>query len=280
MPELPDLHVFTTNLDARLAGRTTRTVRLWRARRRNFTNKAIADALEGRILTAIHREGKEALFTFDNGRRLSMHLMLSGRFDLVPDPAPIEFARLGIQFNAVPADAGFARQGNGFDSDAATAEWLVVSDPDGWATFRLDPKPSAAPDALAPEFTPDYLRATLCANPGLAVKSFLCDQRLVRGIGNAYADEILWAARIAPQSLCDRLPEEKAVELHATIRSVLADAIAQIERLAPNAINGELRDFFKIHHPDRTHSPTGRPIRCETVGPRKTYFSDEQVTFL
>jgi formamidopyrimidine-DNA glycosylase len=278
MPELPDLHVFTRNLHARLAGRTVRRVRLWRARRRNFTNKAIADALEGRILTAIHREGKEALFTFDNGRRLSMHLMVSGRFDLVPDPAPIEFARLGIQFNAVAADAGFARQGNGFDS--AAAEWLVVSDPDGWAPFRLDPKPSAAPDALAPEFTPDYLRATLCANPGLAVKSFLCDQRLVRGIGNAYADEILWAARIAPQSLCDRLPDVQALELHGAIRVVLTDAIAQINRLAPDAINGELRDFFKIHHPDRTHSPTGRPIRCETVGLKKTYFSDEQVTFL
>ena len=166
MPELPDLHVFTRNLNARLAGRTGRTVRLWRARRRNFTNKAIADALENRTLLAIHREGKEALSTFDNGRRLSMHLMLSGRFDLVPDPAPIEFARLGIQFNAVAADAGFARQGNGFDS--AAAEWLVVSDPDGWATFRLDSEPSAAPDALTPEFTPDYLRATLCANPGLA----------------------------------------------------------------------------------------------------------------
>jgi formamidopyrimidine-DNA glycosylase len=262
MPELPDLHVFARNLNTRLAGRTVRTVRLWRARRRNFTNKAIADALENRTLLAVHREGKEAHFTFDNGRRLSMHLMLSGRFDVVPDPAAVEFARLGIEF------------------DADASEWLVVSDPDGWATFRLDPKPSAAPDALAPEFTADYLRATLCANPGLAVKSFLCDQRLVRGIGNAYADEILWAARIAPQSLCDRLPEEKAVELHAAIRSVLADAIAQIDRLAPDAINGELRDFFKIHHPDRTHSPTGRPIRCEIVGLKKTYFSDEQVTFL
>jgi formamidopyrimidine-DNA glycosylase len=278
MPELPDLHVFARNLNARLAGRTVRTVRLWRARRRNFTNKAVADALEGRTLLAVRREGKEALFTFDNGRRLSTHLMLSGRFDLVPDPAPIEFARLGIQFSAVAADAGFARQGNGFDS--AAAEWLVVSDPDGWATFRLDPKPSAAPDALAPEFTPGYLRATLCANPGLAVKSFLCDQRLVRGIGNAYADEILWAARIAPQSLCDRLPDVQALELHGAIRAVLTDAIAQIERLAPGAINGELRDFLMIHHADRTHSPTGRPIRCETVGPRKTYFSDEQVAFL
>ena len=262
MPELPDLHVFTRNLNARLAGRTVRTVRLWRARRRNFTNKAIADALENRTLLAVYREGKEALFTFDNGRRLSMHLMLSGRFNLVPDPAAVEFARLGIEF------------------DADASEWLVVSDPDGWATFRLDSEPSAAPDALTPEFMPDYLRATLCANPGLAVKSFLCDQRLVRGIGNAYADEILWAARIAPQSLCDRLPDAQTLELHGAIRTVLADAIVQIERLAPYAINGELRNFLKIHHPDRTHSPTGRPIRCETIALKKTYYSDEQVAFL
>lgn len=53
-----------------------------------------------------------------------------------------------------------------------------------------------------------------------------------------------------------------------------------IAHLPPYAINGELRDFLKIHHPDRTHSPTGRPIRCETIAPKKTYYSDEQVTFL
>jgi formamidopyrimidine-DNA glycosylase len=268
MPELPDLHVFTRNLNARLAGRTVRGVRVWRTRRRNFTNQAIADALEGRTLQAIHREGKEALFTFDNGRRLSMHLMLSGRFDIVPDPAAVEFARLGIQF----ADAAE-------DGVTTATDWLVVSDPDGWATFRLDPKPSTAPDALDSEFTADRFRASLRANPGLALKSFIVDQRLLRGVGNAYADEILWVARIAPQSLCDRLPDVQALGLHGAIHAVLADAIAQIERLAPDAINGELRDFLKIHHPGRTHSPTGRPIRCETVGLKKTYFSDEQIAF-
>ncbi|HUT25848.1 MAG TPA: DNA-formamidopyrimidine glycosylase family protein [Sumerlaeia bacterium] len=260
MPELPDLQVFTRNLHARLAGRVVKGVKAWRARRRNFTNRQAAEALGGRTLNSIRREGKEALFAFDNGRRLSMHLMLSGRFDLVGDPASVEFARLGIEF-----DGG---------------EWLVVSDPDGWATFRLDSKPPTAPDALADEFTADYLRASLRRSSCVAVKAFLVDQRILRGIGNAYADEILWASRIAPQSLCDRLPEEKAVELHAAIRTVLTDAIAQIERLAPEAVNGERRDFLKVHHPDRTHSPTGFPIRCETIGLKKTYYSDEQVVFL
>jgi formamidopyrimidine-DNA glycosylase len=185
--------------------------------------------------------------------------MLAGQFDLTPDPSAIKFARLGLEF-----DGG---------------EWLVISDPHGWATFTLDPLPKTAPDALDAKCDLEYLRFALRRCAGTPLKGFLVDQNILRGIGNADADEILWACRIAPQSLCDRLPEEKIIELHAAIRAVLTDAIAQIERLASEAINGEIRDFLKIHDPGRTHCPAGHPIRCETIAMKRTYYCDEQVNY-
>jgi formamidopyrimidine-DNA glycosylase len=260
MPELPDLHVFSRNLDRRLAGRPLRSVAVWRTRRRNFTNEKIAHALEGCALKEIRREGKEVHFDFDNDRRLAAHLMLAGQFDLTPDPRAIKFARLGLKFES--------------------GEWLVVSDPHGWATFTLDPPPETAPDALAAECDVEYLSRSLHRCAGVLLKGFLVDQNILRGIGNAYADEILWASRIAPQSLCDRLPKEKVTDLHGAIRAVLMDAIAQIERLAPEAINGEIRDFLKVHHSERTLCPAGHPIRCEMVAMKKTYYCDEQVAYL
>jgi formamidopyrimidine-DNA glycosylase len=113
----------------------------------------------------------------------------------------------------------------------------------------------------------------------LEIKEFLVDQKIVRGIGNAYSDEILWACCVAPQSLCGHLPDAAVCSLHESVRDVLNDAIVQIERLAPEAIYGERRDFLKIHRPDRTHSPTGSPIRCATIGFRKAYFCDEQILY-
>ena len=259
MPELPDLHVFSRNLHRILAGRTVQNVAVWRTRRRNFTNEKIAHALQGCALKKVRREGKEVHFHFDNDRRLAVHLMLAGQFDLTTDPHAIKFARLELEFGG--------------------GEWLVVSDPRGWATFTLDPRPETVPDALAAECDVEYLRNALRRNLGVPLKGFLVDQSILRGIGNAYADEILWACRIAPQSLCDRLPEDKVTDLHAAIRDVLTDAIAQIERISPETINGEIRDFLKVHHPERTYCPDGHPIRCETVAMKQTYYCEAQVNF-
>jgi formamidopyrimidine-DNA glycosylase len=259
MPELPELHVFARNLDRQLGGRVITDVRVWRTRHRNFKNQEIKEALVSRRLAAVRREGKQVHFHVEGGQTLAVHLMLCGEFSLTSEPASVQSARLALAFD--------------------TAEWLVISDVRGLASFALDPSPPKSPDALSPELTIEYLRTALQENAQICVKEFLVDQRIVRGIGNAYSDEILWVSRIAPQSLCGRLPDTTVQALHQSIRFVLQNAIASLERLAPDAINGERRDFLAVHHPDRTHSPAGSPIHCTTIGFRKTYFCEEQVLY-
>ncbi len=67
------------------------------------------------------------------------------------------------------------------------------------ATPTLNPAPSAAPDALSEEVNFEFLKTLLSTKKG-SIKNILLDQKLIRGIGNAYADEILWDARISPFS--------------------------------------------------------------------------------
>lgn len=261
MPELPELEVFSQNLDKRLAGKTVEGVTIWRVtpRRHNFSSEKINEALKGSTLEEVRREGKEVHFLFTDDHRLGVHLMLSGRFDITADPESVKSKRLGMKL------------GEG--------EWLVVSDPDGLATFALDPPAETVPDALSQDCDVEYLRRALQKAKRVAIKSFLASPGNLRGIGNAYSDEILWACRIAPESHCDRLPDGKIAELHRAIHTVLRDAIAQIKRIAPDALGGEIRGFLKIHDPEKTHCPNGHPIRHKTIAEKKSYFCEEQVEY-
>ena len=105
------------------------------------------------------------------------------------------------------------------------------------------------------------------------------DQHIIRGIGNAYADEILWAARISPLSASSKIPADKIKKLLSSIKSVLKNAEKQILKAEPDKISGELRDFLKVHNSKKKKSPTGGEILIITLNSRKTYYTDEQEEF-
>lgn len=102
------------------------------------------------------------------------------------------------------------------------------------------------------------------------------DQKQIRGIGNSYADEILWQARISPFSLASAIPKKQAVKLHGTMRQVLEDAIETITKMNGNELQGELKDVLRIHGPKLKTSPTGKPIFSEKLNGRTTYYTSEQ----
>ena len=124
----------------------------------------------------------------------------------------------------------------------------------------------------------DFLKEKL-SKKRTNIKTFLLDQKNIRGIGNAYADEILWEAGISPFSDCNKIPDAKIKELTKTIKSVLEDAIKQIKKTHPDIISGEVRDFLKIHNSKKEESPTGGKILNTTINSRITYYSEEQELF-
>lgn len=257
MPELPDLEAYRRNLERLVLHREITAATIYRTKRVSAPQEEV-DRLVSRRITSLKRNGKELLLELDNGRILAVHLMLQGRIDLVADEEEVRYKTFSLRFP---------------DSS------LVVSDPRGWAKVTLDPKTPAAPDALAAAFSFDYFRKKLQEAKTKSIKVILTDQEIVRGIGNAYSDEILWEAKIAPESTADHLPEEAVRTLYDAIRRVLLRSVEEILAIDPEVINGEIRDFMRVHHRERKTSPGGFPIRTKKIAARKSYFTDEQVLY-
>ena len=107
----------------------------------------------------------------------------------------------------------------------------------------MNPEPSTISDAL--EITQEQFY-DLLGKKKTDIKTVLLDQKNVRGIGNAYADEILYDAGIAPQSIASKVP---AKQLFTSMVNVLEKAIVQISKADPERLTSENRDFMKVHLP-------------------------------
>ena len=258
MPELPDLQAFSRTLSKKLVGKTIEKIHAIHTRKLNVTGAQLQRALSGATLTSVYREGKELYFSFDNGHTLALHMMLKGKLNLFNRKNEEKFAIMELTF--------------------ADGTGLALADYQRQATATLDPPPNEAPDALSANAGYKFLKEKL-AGSKTSVKKLLTNQKVIRGIGNAYADEILWHARISPLSVCNKIPDAAVRRLTESIKSVLVKAEKIILKTQPDIVGGETRDFLAIHNPKRTHSPTGAKIRIDDSGSRKTYYTDEQEVF-
>ncbi|SEW54385.1 DNA-formamidopyrimidine glycosylase family protein [Chitinophaga arvensicola] len=258
MPELPDLQAFKHNLEKKLLHKKLTTLTVKNAKKLHTTEKALKEALEGQPLDHIQRVGKELHFVFKNGHVLGMHLMLHGKLYFFDKENEQKYTIVELLFTG----------GDG----------LVLTDFQGAANIFLDPEPKTAPDALSKEFNESYLKEQL-AKKKINIKKYLLDQHNVLGIGNAYADDILWDAKISPFSICNKIPDASIKALLKSIKKILEGAEKKILKSNPDIINGEVRDFMLVHNAKLTESPDGAPIKKDTGGGRKTYYTDEQVLF-
>ena len=213
--------------------------------------------MAGANLQRVYREGKELRFLFDNRALLGLHLMLHGKMVL--------FDKKNTEKNTVAAIY--------FEDDSG----LAITDFQGMALLSLNPEEKESPDALSRKISPAYLKQAL-SHTRKKIKDVLLDQKIIRGIGNAYADEILWDAGISPFSVSEKIPPGKISALAKSIKKVLKAAGKLIIKKHPGIIVGEVRDFLLIHNPKKKHSPTGALIK-HTNKSRKTYYTDEQVQF-
>jgi len=252
MPELPDLQAFSHNLNKKLARKTLRDINVINAKKLNVTHKELKETLEGQQLEKIYRDGKELYLKFAKGDILALHLMLHGKLFLFEGKNENKYPIIELYFS---------------DNTG-----LVLTDFQGIATPTLNPEEKTAPDAL--DIDADFLQQRLVKTK-TNIKTVLLDQKIIRGIGNAYADEILWHAGISPFSASNKIPPGKLKDLAQSIKTVLKDAEKEILKSNPEIINGEVRDFMLIHNSKKTHSPKGAEIKIKE-GTRKTYYTDEQ----
>jgi formamidopyrimidine-DNA glycosylase len=255
MPELPDLNVFAKNLGKVLTGKTIQKIVVTNRRKLKIPVSKLKKEIEGSKLKKVYREGKELHFEFSNGNVLGMHLMLKGTLYLIEGKNDKKSTIIEIHFN--------------------NNKVLVLTDYQGSANVNLNPVGKDSPDALSDELDYKFLKQKL-EKKRTNIKTFLVDQNIVRGIGNAYADEILWKSKIHPESVCYNIPDDKIKTLAKAIKSVLRDAEKQILKISPDIISGEERSFLKIHNSKKKESPTGAKIQNKMLNSRITYFTREQ----
>lgn len=258
MPELPDLQVFSKNLSKALKGKKVLRVTLVNKKKANVSEKDFNDQLKGKVIERVYREGKELHIDFKNKPTLGLHMMLRGQLSLFDKVNDKKFTVIEIHF-----------------SDKTG---LAMSDYQGQATPTLNPVTRDSPDAMSKDVNHRFLKEKFERSKA-AVKNILLDQDFVRGIGNAYVDEILWVARISPFSSANKIPDDRVKALAKAIRSVLLAAEKSIIKSNPGIISGEIRDFLKIHNSKKEKSPTGAKILIEAAGARKTYYTEEQQLF-
>lgn len=255
MPELPDLQVFSKNLNKELSGKKLKKFTALFDKKFNAPVKQYKKDLENQILEKIYREGKELRLKFSNGNVLGLHLMLRGNLYLFQKKNENKYTIIELLFD----------DNNG----------LAITDFQKMASASLNPEDKKSPDALSQKVSFKFLKDELGGSRA-TIKSFLMDQNIIRGIGNAYSDEILWEARISPFSISDKIPDDKIKDLKKAIRKVLTDAEKKIKKENPEIITGEIRDFLNIHNSRKDKSPTGAPIQQKSTSGRKTYFTNEQ----
>jgi len=258
MPELPDLEVFAANLEKRFKNKTLEKLDVAVSKKLNVPEKKLKEALEGHQLQSVLREGKTLQLHFGGGNVLGLHLMLHGEIQLIEHDDAVKFKIIEFHFRG---DNSFA-----------------LTDFQKQATPTLNPEPVTVPDALSKEFSLSYFKQVL-AKKSVQIKKILMDQKIVRGIGNTYADEILWQARVSPFSIAKAIPEAKVKELYQAVEEVLRKEIMNLTKAIPDSFNAEVRDFLKIHNPKLKESPTGHEIIVDKNAGRKTYYTIEQLDF-
>ncbi|WP_432169234.1 Fpg/Nei family DNA glycosylase [Streptomyces sp. 1222.5] len=266
MPELPEVEALTDFLTEHLVGR--RVVRVLPVAISVLkTYDPPVTALEGAEVTAVRRYGKFLDLEADSGLHLVTHLARAGWLqwkDRLPDGPP--------KPGKGPLALRVALEtGEGFDlTEAGTQKRLavyVVRDPgEVPGVHRL------GPDPLADDF--DEARfAALLKDERRQLKGALRDQSLIAGVGNAYSDEILHAAKMSPFKLAASLTPDETHHLYEALRTTLTEAVERSRGVAAGRLKAEKKSGLRVH--GRTGEPC--PVCGDTI--REVSFSDSSLQY-
>ena len=251
MPELPEVQALVDELDRRCAGKVIAAGHLV-AFSVLKTYAPPLDALLGLEIDGVHRHGK-FIDVDAQGIHLVFHLARAGWVtwhDVVPGTLPRP-GKSGLALRIVLDDeSGFSLTEAGTQRHLAAYVVTDVADVPGIAAL--------GPDPLSDGFTVDVLAGILAGAGGAQVKGVLRDQKQIAGIGNAYSDEILHAARLSPFKPASSLDDDAVAALWGHIRDVLGDAVANARSVPIDKLKDGKRAAMRVH------GRTGQP--CDVCG--------------
>jgi formamidopyrimidine-DNA glycosylase len=267
MPELPEVEGLALDLGARLEGRAISRVDIAAFSALKTFDPPLS-ALQGTFVDGVDRHGKFLDFEA-GGLHLIVHLSRAGWIrwrDEVP-ATPLKPSTRSPLAARVALD-----NGSGLDiTEAGTKKRLavyVVRDP-----LDVPGIASLGPDPLDDAFTLDVLRAILDHAGRAQIKGVLRNQGTIAGIGNAYSDELLHAAKMSPFKPASSLSDDELHTLYDAIRTVLGEAVDRSRGLAAAELKGEKKSNLAVH--GRTGLPC--PVCGDTV--REVSFADSSLQY-
>ena len=233
MPELPDLEIIREVLSPRLTGQTINDVEIVRPLVvRDLTFQGFAKTLTGQAFASVRRRGKVLLFPLQSGLALAINCKLAGRLQYA---LPAE--------RRLPKTHVVLRLSDGHElrySDRKTMGQVYLTASleaiPGWA--EMGPEPC--------DLTLEGFQEQLRPYRG-EIKGILTRGGAVAGVGNAYADEICFAAQVHPYRKRTSLTDEEIARLYEAMQSVLREAIATLRGRVGTEIHREVRDFLAVH---------------------------------
>lgn len=264
MPELPEVETSVRALRDPLLGDTFTGARIYWPRHIDRPDpESFQQRIVGLRVEEMGRRGKYMVFSLSHDETLIVHLRMTGHLSVVARDTPVRDHTHTILALASGNELRF-RDTRKF------GRLYLVRDP-AEVLDKLGPEP------LDPDFTPDVLASRL-ERRSMRMKSLLLDQSFIAGVGNIYADEALFHARIHPRRPANTLNESDIVALHTAIQKVLREGIARegasIDRYRkPDGTRGDMQNAVAVFR--RTGDPCPRcdtPIRRIILGGRSTHF--------
>jgi len=270
MPELPEVESLAAYLREHASGHV-----IARAEAASFAALKTFDpplsALAGREITAVGRHGKflDLSCAGPDGDELHLvfHLARAGWLRWREDipGKPLKPGKSPLAFRLVlDNDAGFDLTEAGTQKRLAVYLTRDPADVPGVATL--------GPEPLASDFTPDALAAILKGRR-TQIKGVLRDQHIIAGIGNAYSDEVLHAAKMSPYKLASSFTPEEIATLHSAIVTTLSDAVQRSAGLAAADLKGEKKTGLRVH--GKAGQPC--PVCGDTI--REVSFADSSLQY-
>jgi formamidopyrimidine-DNA glycosylase len=275
VPELPEVETVARDLRPRLVGATIVGARTnWARTLRSQDPVAFADGVAGRSVLGVGRRGKQLVVELSGDAALTIHLKMTGQLFVVPTEVPEDpYVRLVLElaggrelrFRDIRK---FGKIGL-FGRDPVTGD--LVEEVGGAAVFA-----GVGPEPLDDAFTLRDFRRRLRRRKG-RLKPLMTDQSFLAGVGNIYADEALWRARLHPLRSASSLRPPDERRLFEAIRAVLREAVERRgssidDYTAPDG-DGSMQERLDVYQ--RTGEPCsrcGRPVRRVVTGARSTHF--------
>ena len=265
MPELPEVETIRRHLAPHVEHRTLHRLeildeRWWRP----LGPQDLAAAVEGRTVTGLARRGKYLVWELEDEVFLLVHLRMTGTLRLDPPGDPPPHTRVWLRVD--DHDLAFTDPRRFGTGELA----LGIEQRDAFFATRLGLEP------YADDFTADHLHA-LARSSRAPIKAFLLDQKRIAGVGNIYADEALFRARLHPLRHANRLTRPQAATLRDAIVASLDAGIAAkgatIDDFRdPDGVSGTFQDQFLVHRREGEPCPRcGNPIRRLRAGGRGSY---------